>query len=1057
VAGIVSAVPNTGFTGEIANVGTISVTETDSSSDANGDGVIDSENGKLGEYASGSNRYGILVTGPGTFTGVPDATNNLANPTGPTAIFSGGSITVVGENSAGIAVLTNVTGDMVVNGTVTVTGGNLGTTDTSYGILTTGKIGGNISLGAEITATGGNAVGVAIQDGATGAITVTGSITTTGYRNTAPRSDFGIGTIDLIEKTPAEMMQAGPAFWLGGDVGGGLNLAAPVLATSTVTGTAGASLQSEGDAPALLIGSSTTTTNISSPLSGTDTHGVIIGGSVSGAGIYDNVNATGVQIGGTFNGVTLQPVTITGGVNITGTVSAAAFGNNDPTIPTTFGNGSATGLYVGAGSNVPLIDISGSVTASSSTNQITNLPTVSAIEIDHGVTPGSITINNTGAITAAIGATDILGSNNVEVAQGGTAGTAYAIVDYSGAISTINNSNTITASFTPANTTDTITGKTYAIFLDNTGTVTINQQSTNITTTSGTTTTTVATVPSITGDVSFGSGAAIINLAAGTLTGDTVFGSGGVSSAGDAINISGGATMKGGLTIGTGGTLAVNVSAGTLNMTNVTGTAITTPTVQVGATGQLIFSADPSNPETLKNGQFNVAANPGSLTVASGAQVGLNILSVIPGALGSSPDHFVVIEANAADAAQLSNFGIGQTPFLYHVTLDTTFQANALTIDVTRATASQLSLNGNQTAIYNALYNAFSTDPGVEADLLSKTTETSFKKLYDQFLPDFAGGPFESLAIGQRAIIREQETDPLKLETDQTRGWVQEIGFLTHQGDADSAGYDAGGFGVSAGVERASGNGVVGVSGSFLSTEVSDTGQTAYGHMAGSLLEGGVYWRSNSNGINANASLDGGFAWFDSQRQILDTGPNPLSVSNPNVPVTTATLQRVASAQWDGGLMSGQVGLNAPIEFGRFYLRPEVSADYIALFEEGYTEKGGGSALDLVVAPRTSQQASAQVDMVLGATFGDAIKYRPELMVGWRGVVYGGPGNTEAHFASGNTDFTLNPNFQDKGGLLARLGLRAGGPFADFTADAGGEWHGNFDSYDARALARFLF
>jgi hypothetical protein len=95
--------------------------------------------------------------------------------------------------------------------------------------------------------------------------------------------------------------------------------------------------------------------------------------------------------------------------------------------------------------------------------------------------------------------------------------------------------------------------------------------------------------------------------------------------------------------------------------------------------------------------------------------------------------------------------------------------------------------------------------------------------------------------------------------------------------------------------------------------------------------------------------------------------------------------------------------------------------------------------------------------MVLGATFGDAIKYRPELMVGWRGVVYGGPGNTEAHFASGNTDFTLNPNFQDKGGLLARLGLRAGGPFADFTADAGGEWHGNFDSYDARALARFLF
>jgi hypothetical protein len=71
-------------------------------------------------------------------------------------------------------------------------------------------------------------------------------------------------------------------------------------------------------------------------------------------------------------------------------------------------------------------------------------------------------------------------------------------------------------------------------------------------------------------------------------------------------------------------------------------------------------------------------------------------------------------------------------------------------------------------------------------------------------------------------------------------------------------------------------------------------------------------------------------------------------------------------------------------------------------------------------------------------------------------VVYGGPGATTAHFVGGD-NFTLNANFQDKGGLLARLGLRAGGQFADFTADAGGEWHGNFDSYDARALARFLF
>ena len=1067
-----------GNTGEITNTGSISITETDTSSDSNSDGVTDTENGVKGEYASGAYRAGILIDGAGTFTGVADTTNNSG---AVTAIYNASTVTVVGENSVGIAVLTNVTGDIVINGTISVTGGNLATTangagfflnngDVSYGVLTTAPVNGAISIGGTVSAAGGGAVGVAINNGATGGISVTGTITASGYRNTTPRTTYGLGNIALIEETPSEVMQGGPAMEVGGTVGGGLNIAAAVAAvaaTSTTAATSAVSagsLLSYGDAPALVIGNNTNATAISgTPLTGT-TDSVIIGGSVSGQGLYDNINANGIRIGG-FS----QTVNIAGGIDITGTVAAVAYASSATAIPTTStdgtnGNGSATAFYVGSGATVPNIDVNGSVAASSLTNRTTGAPTVTAIEIDGAAT--GMTITNNGSITAAIGATDIL-SNNVEVAQGGTAGTAYAIYDTGNSISTINNNNTISAGFTTASPSDVVTGSAYAIYLNNTSPVTLNQAALTTTTTSGTTTTTTTTSPTITGNISFGSGAATINLASGSITGDTNFGNLGsnfTSSAGNAINISGDAIMKGAVTVGTGGTLAVNVASGTLDITNVTNTvgagstptytAITTPSLSVGSTGELIVSADPSGAESLKNTQLNVSA--GTLTVASGAKIGLNLLSAIPGASLTNPDHFVVIVSNAANASQLGNFTLGQTPYLYHITTDTAYQADALTLDVTRATAAQLNLNGNQAAAYNAIYNAFVTDADVEADLLSKSAEGTFKKAYDQFLPDFAGGPFESLAIGQRAIIREQETDPLKLETDQTRGWVQEIGFLTHQGDSDSAGYDAGGFGVSAGVEEAHGSGVVGVSGAFLSTEVADAGQDSYGHMAGSLLEAGVYWRSSGSGINANASLDGGYAWFDSQRQFLDTGPNPASVSNPDVPATTATVQRTAAAQWGGGLISGQVGLNAPIEFGRFYLRPEVSADYIALFEEGYTEHGGGSAFDLTVAPRTSQQASAQVDLVLGATFGDAIKYRPELMIGWRGVVYGGPGATTAHFMGGD-NFTLNANFQDKGGLLARLGLRAGGQFADFTADAGGEYHGNFQSYDARALARFLF
>ena len=1049
INGAIGIQANGGNTGEIINTGTINITETDTSTDTNSDGVTDTENGKLGEYASGSNRYGILVTGAGTFTGVADTTNNSG---AVTAIYSDGSISVIGENSTGIAILTNVTGDVVIAGSVSATGGNLGTTDTSYGIHSTGVINGNFNLTGSVSATGGNAVGVALDNGASGAITISGAITSTGFRNTSPTSSFALTTISLIENTPAEMQEGGPALWIGGTVGSGLNVTAAVTAvaatstTAAVTGVTEGSVTSYGAAPAVLIGNGTNATTLSS-VSG-DTHGIVIGGSVSASGVYDNVNATGMQIGGTYNSVATLPVTVNGGLSITGSVSAAAYGNTQTTVNT--GNGSATGLLIGAGAAVPHIDVTGTLSATSLTNIITgNTSNATALQINSGAV-GSTSITNNGVIIASIGPTDVM-SNNVEIAQGGTAGTATAILDNGNSITSITNTNTISASFTTANTTDVVTGSAVAINVsNNTSGITVTQNPGSITASDGTVT---ATTPSITGDILFGSGAANLILNTGTLTGDVFFG----SSVDNTLVIDGGAIAKGGLTVAGLGAVAINVKHGTLDVTNNSGKIIT-PTLNVGATGQIILSADPSGTETLKNGQLDVSATAGSLTVASGAKIGLNLLSALPaGAVAGAPDHFVVVLANSADVGQLGNFSLGSTPYLYKTSLDTTYQPGALTVDVARASAAQLNMNANQAAAYDAIYNAFTSDQGVEADLLSKSTEGSFKKLYDQFLPDFAGGPFESLAIGQRAIIRTQEAEPLKLETDQTRGWVQEIGFLTHQGDADSAGYNAGGFGVAVGAEEAQGSGVVGVSGSFLSTEVTDTGQSSYGHMAGSTLEAGLYWRSNGTGVNANASVDGGYAWFDSQRQILDTGPNPASVSNPNLPATTATLQRIATAQWGGGIISAQFGLNAPIEFSHFYLRPEVSADYIALFEEGYTEKGGGSAFDLVVAPRTSQQASAQVDLVLGATFGDAIKYRPELLIGWRGVVEGGPGATTAHFASGDTNFTLNANFQDRGGLLARLGLRAGGQFADFSADAGGEWHGNFDSYDARALARFLF
>ena len=260
-------------------------------------------------------------------------------------------------------------------------------------------------------------------------------------------------------------------------------------------------------------------------------------------------------------------------------------------------------------------------------------------------------------------------------------------------------------------------------------------------------------------------------------------------------------------------------------------------------------------------------------------------------------------------------------------------------------------------------------------------------------------------------------------------------------------GYRGSGFGAAAGYEQANSDGAVGVAAAFMTNAVHDNVQVADASLSASVVEAGVYWRSTGPGLNASANVNAGLAFFQSHRYVIDQASD----------TTAATLINSAKSNWNGGLVSAQIELNYPIQMGRFYLRPEVSADYTALYESAHTESDGGSAVDLSIASKTNQEAAVQGDMVMGATFGDSVKWRPEMTIGWREIVAGGPASTTAHFSAGGPSFVLSPQFTERGGLLARLGLRAGGAFADFSADAGGVFRSGYETYDARAMARFLF
>ncbi|MFL6739590.1 MAG: autotransporter domain-containing protein [Sphingomicrobium sp.] len=508
---------NTNLAGDITNTGTITIDEDFTATDGDSDGDLD------GPFAQGNSRFGIHVLGGGTFIG------NIVNS---------GTITVEGNQSAGIAVDSALSGSLTTTGTVNVIGND------SVGIRA-GAVSGNVTIGSGSTTTarGQNSVGVLLGGDIGGSLVIQGSVTTTGYRSTtAPADASKLDSDDLL--------QGGSAVVVAGNVAGGILLdtrPADSSATDTDEDDDGiadanettAALTSFGAAPALVIGSATQDITIGAVP--TTSLGLVIKGTVAGVGVYQGVNATGLSIGGTGHSVN-----VAGGMNLYGSITASAVGAN------------STAVHIGSGASVPQMFINGTIAAdgggaSSSAAQ--------AILIDTGATVNQIF--NAGSILAT---------------RTGTDGTAGAIIDRSGTLSLVQNSGKIGVT----NAGD-IGDKATAIDLSANGAGTTVRQ---IAPGSG------AAAPIIAGSILFGAGNDLLDIQAGSVIGKVDFGAGT-----NAMNLGAGALYRGTMVNSAG--LAVNLGAGarldvqnlgTVDLASLTAGTGALLGVTIGETGHTLYN-----------------------------------------------------------------------------------------------------------------------------------------------------------------------------------------------------------------------------------------------------------------------------------------------------------------------------------------------------------------------------------------------------------------------------------------------------------------------------------
>ncbi|MBL4616184.1 MAG: autotransporter domain-containing protein [Robiginitomaculum sp.] len=947
-------------------------------------GVDDDEDGDFDTpFAMGTGRVGILVETGSIFTG------NILND-------SAGQINIEGNDSAGILVAGNMIGNLTSNGTINMVG------DRSYAVSLTGSLDGNVVTSGRITTLGEGSNAVNINGDVTGTVQNTASIVTTGFRTTTRASLAARDAYDTDD-----LLNGGSAMAIGGNVGGGIINDA---ITDENNNTARGNLQSFGSAPTLLVTASldgTDNGDINIGAFGTveddEFFGVINRGQIAATGLNDGFAATGIRIEGSEVGGVLRQTTIEGGLLSSGTIIATSFEAN------------STAISIGRGAVVPVIDLRGAV-ETSTLSQIGGR--AAGIVIEAGAQVNELRINT--RIQSSYTGT-------------GVGGFAAGVVDESGTVNLLVNNGRIITLFTElvsdgnvVDPTDTTRRRVAVDLTANTTGATLQQISSD----PGSL---VALVPEISGDILFGSGGDTLELAGGSIAGDVLFGDGA-----DLLMIDNGAELTGAI-YDTDGQLTLDIRNGLLALGADTNLSLTSATF--GTDARLQLTIDPAIGGGFQSASFNASGNVTFLT-------GSRIAPVLSGLIRENGTFNLITASNFSFAENFADMLDSESlPFLYNVDLSQAVGANTLVVTLTRRSAAELGMNINQSAAYEAWFEAIVTSPddNLTTGFAGLATADEFYAAYNQLLPEFGAAALQFTRAntdGSTGAVSNRLDALRRGYGDEGGVWVQEIGYYIDRiRSSVSQPYSGYGLGLAIGVDRPmAGFDAVGFSLSGFSNQMNET-QGFDNPLSSVSVQAGLYAGKNIAGIDFVAHSAIGLDNFDSRR-VLNFG----------------SIERETTGSWLGYHISSTARLSKDFNFNNWLFSPSVSLDYLRLTEEGYKETGGGVGLDLALDSRVSENLSATATFTVGRRFGNERSWwSPRLRAGIRNDMIGDPTITSARFVGFNDRFSLTEEQLAKTGLLFGLSFTAGSRYTSFGFDFDADIRDGFTRHTGKIVIRFIF
>jgi outer membrane autotransporter protein len=440
----------------------------------------------------------------------------------------------------------------------------------------------------------------------------------------------------------------------------------------------------------------------------------------------------------------------------------------------------------------------------------------------------------------------------------------------------------------------------------------------------------------------------------------------------------------------------------------------------------------------------------GPVTFGAGTKVTAAFTGIIDGT-----QVITVVQSSALTlGAPLDQIVVNPNSFINAATFSlSATDPNTLLLTARRKSATELGLGANTSAFYDAFVPAVNQDVAVITAISALQTKETFEAGVRQLMPDSSGATLQASinnqdmsqgSIRRRLIGVAKNGMPDHAAGDIASFWAQAIGdYGDQKGKGEQAGFDIWGLGIAIGadapiLDRTT---LVGIS-------LSET------------------WHS----INLKESAQSPVQFYDSQANVYARYNNDMfyvqaiggfgyNRYNQTRNVRIGSLSRVTIGKWKGYEYGGSVESGYGLKLDSYLVTPYVRAAYMKVHENGYTENGGGTGIDLTVAARNADVARGTAGFTLDRNF--PIYYDSYVEAQFRGSFtrefMNDPYGVTAQFVAAGPSFTTFSNKRAPNRAQIGFGIAHKDSYSSVSLDYDAQIANGYMGHIAAITARFRF